>query len=79
VRYYLSFNNVIDASDALLGSRAVAALAPGATDTGSVTVTIPAGTPSGYYYLFAKADGDDVLAETQEFNNLYAVVIHVTP
>ena len=78
-RYYLSFNNVIDAGDAALGGRAVAALAPGASDAGSIALTIPAGPASGFYYLFAKADGDGALAETTESNNLYAVVIQVTP
>ena len=34
---------------------------------------------SGFYYLFAKADGDGTMAETTESNNLYAVVIQVTP
>ncbi len=76
-RYYLSFNNVIDASDVLLGARVVPPLAPGASDTGSSTVTIPLGTPRGAYYLFAKADGDDALTETLEYNNLYAVIIQV--
>ena len=78
-RYYLSFNNVIDGGDAVLGARAVAALAPGVSDTGLATLTIPAGTASGYYYLFAKADGDSAFTETQEGNNLFAVVIRVIP
>jgi len=69
-RFYLSTNTTLEAGDVLLGSRAVAALAPGASDTGSVTLTIPAGTPSGAYYILAKADGDDTLAETSETNNL---------
>ncbi len=78
-RYYLSYNNVLDAGDAALGGRAVAPLAPGTSDAGSTSVVIPAGTASGFYYLFAKADGDGALAETTESNNLYAVVIQVTP
>jgi hypothetical protein len=48
---------VLDAADVVLGSRAVPALGAGASDTGSVTVTIPVGTPVGTHYLFAKADG----------------------
>src|SRR6185503_16525632 len=38
-RYYLSSNALLDASDVLLGGRAVSALDAGATDTGSVTLT----------------------------------------
>jgi hypothetical protein len=44
-----------------------------------VTLTIPAGTPAGYYYLIAKVDGDDALAETSEFDNTLVRVIQVTP
>jgi subtilase family serine protease/subtilisin family serine protease len=69
-RYYLSINNALDASDVLLGARGVAALAPGASDAGSVAITIPAGTASGSYYILAKADGDDAVVETQEGNNV---------
>jgi hypothetical protein len=57
----------------------VPALAAGASDTGSVTATIPPGTPSGVYYLFAKADVDNVLGEVLENNNLFAGVIRITP
>ena len=36
---------------------------------GATPVAIPAGTPSGYYYLFARADGGSLVSETQEGNN----------
>ena len=78
-RYYLSANSLLDAADTLLGSRAVPALAAGAFSTGSVMVTIPAGTATGYYYLIAKADGDDAIAETTETNNTRTGVIAVGP
>ena len=78
--YYLSTNNnVLDAADVVLGSRAVPLLGPGASDTGSVTVTIPAGTPAGTQYLFAKADSADVVVENQEGNNTYARTIRIGP
>ena len=70
-RYYLSTNATLEAGDIMLGSRAVVALAPNASDTGSATLAIPAGTGTGAYYLIAKADGDDALAETQELNNQF--------
>jgi subtilase family serine protease/subtilisin family serine protease len=69
-RFYLSSNGTLDAGDVLLGSRSVAALAPGGTDTGTTSLAIPAGTGGGTYYLIAKADGVEALVETQEGNNL---------
>ncbi|MGH7894116.1 MAG: CARDB domain-containing protein [Candidatus Binatia bacterium] len=77
-RFYLSTNLLIDAADVLLGARAVAALAPGASESGSVSVTIPAGTAPGTYYLIATADGDNAVAETQEGNNWTYRSIQVT-
>jgi subtilase family serine protease len=67
--YYLSPNWSYEATDTLLGSRSVAALAPGASDTGSVTVTIPAGTPAGTWYLIPRADAGAAVAESNEANN----------
>jgi subtilase family serine protease/subtilisin family serine protease len=69
-RYYLSVDGVLDAGDLALGSRAVPALAPNATHTGSAALTLPAGLASGSYLLFAKADGDGVVAEVSEANNV---------
>src|SRR5262249_13149378 len=76
-RYYLSTNNVLDASDVMLGSRAVPALGPGASNSGGATLTIPASTSGGTYYLFAKADADDVVLESHETNNTYATTITI--
>ena len=68
-RFYLSLNNVLDAGDTLIGGRNVAALDAGAASAGTTTVTIPASTTAGTYYLFAKADADGSIAETAETNN----------
>ena len=67
--FYLSADAVLTATDPLLGTRSVEALAPNQASVGSTPVTIPAGTPAGYYYLFARADGGKLVAETQEGNN----------
>jgi subtilase family serine protease len=71
-QYYLSANTVVDASDTLIGSRSVPALAGGAISSGAATVTIPAGTGTGYWYVVAKADGPNAVTETTETNNTYA-------
>jgi uncharacterized membrane protein len=55
-----------------LGSRAIPALAPGASDTGTVTVTIPPGTPNGTFYVYAKADSGNAVGESYENNNANA-------
>ena len=69
-RFYLSVNAVLDAADPQLsGGRSVPALAKDGVSAGSTMVTLPAGLAAGTYYLFAKADGDLVVPETQESNN----------
>jgi subtilase family serine protease len=77
-RYYLSTNGALDASDMLLGSRDVPALAAGASAAGSAAVTIPAGTAPGTYYIIAAADGAGVVVETSESNNTRIFGIRVT-
>jgi subtilase family serine protease len=76
--FYLSTNSVWDASDVLVGGRPVAALAPGASETGSATVTIPPQTTPGTYFLIAVADGDRAIAEALENNNTRARSISIT-
>jgi len=67
--FYLTADFVLDASDVSLGSRAVAALAAGATSAGSTVVAIPTGLSPGHYYVLAVADGDSSVAEAVETNN----------
>ena len=67
--FYLSANATISADDALVGSRAVPTLAVGATDTATTTLTIPATTAVGSYYLIAMTDAGDHVPETYETNN----------
>jgi subtilase family serine protease len=76
---YLSADGAVGASDILLGSRSVPALAGGETSSGSTSVTIPAGTAPKTWYLIAKADGEGVLAETSETNNTFSKTIYIGP
>ena len=81
-RYYLSADRLKSPTDRLLtGSRAVPSLAVAATSAGSVTVTIPAATALGTYYLLACADDTLVVAESNESNNCRVsattVVVHL--
>ena len=67
--YYLSANSVLDAADVYLGARAVPSLAPDAVSAGTTTVTVPAETLIGVYYVFAKADSAGAIGEVSETNN----------
>ncbi len=76
---YLSTNSPWDAGDTYLGSRAVPALAAGATNTMGSNVTIPAGTATGTWYIIARADANGVVTETSETNNNKAKSIKIGP
>jgi subtilase family serine protease len=75
--YYLSTKPYYDVSAISLGSRSVGALAVGATDSGSASVTIPVGTAVGNYYIIAKADGADLIRELYETNNTRSGAIKI--
>ena len=78
-RFYLSVNALLDAADVVLAAgRGVPAVAAATSSTGSTPVTIPAGTAAGRYYILAKADGDGVVAETSETDNVLSRSIQVT-
>ena len=70
-RYYLSDTTVelAPAIVRLTGSRAVPALAAGASHSGTVTVTIPAATALSTHVLYACADDLGVVAEIDDENN----------
>jgi hypothetical protein len=72
-RYYVSLDAVKNAGDTLLsGTRSVPALAVGAFNSGTATVTIPDTTPLGAYYVLACADDRASVAESDEANNCVA-------
>lgn len=75
-RFYLSTDTVLDAGDLALGSRTVGPLAAGVASTGSTTVTVPA-VPAGSYYVLARADDGQAVAEVNEGNNVTARAILV--
>jgi hypothetical protein len=77
-RYYLSTTTSKSGARLLNGSRAVPSLAPSATSSGTVTVTVSAGTAGGTYFLLACADDTLVVPETNESNNCKASATQVT-
>jgi hypothetical protein len=69
-RYYLSLHATRATGDKLLnGTRQLPGLSPGAESTGVTTVTIPASTAAGSYFLIACADDKKAVDETDETNN----------
>jgi subtilase family serine protease len=75
--FHLSTNSTLDAGDQFLGTRDVLSLGPGLSQTGSVMLPIPTSTAAGTYYIIAKSDGGDVIAEAQETNNTRARSISI--
>lgn len=78
-KFYLSPNSTLDATDKFLCSRVIPALPSGTPNSGSTSCIIPVGTVPGAYYIIAKADADNAVAETNEGNNTRARTIAIGP
>ena len=76
--YYLSSNGTLDAADVLLGTRAVPSLGVNISQSGSISLQIPASTSAGSYIIIAKSDGNDSIAEVLETNNTRTRSISIT-
>jgi hypothetical protein len=71
--YYLSTDTSRGADDVFLGTRTLAQLLAGSSQSGTAGLTIPAGTPGGVYRLLACADyPTSLVKETDEANNCLA-------
>jgi len=80
VGYYLSTDSVITQSDTLVGSRYIANLGAGASNSGSINAVIPSALATGTYYWGAIADFTQSQTEADENNNAKAAnTIIVTP
>ena len=77
--FYLSTNFSLDSTDTFLGSRSVPALGAGLTNAGSTTITIPAGTDLGTYYILVSADDTNAVPESAETNNVSYGITKVGP
>jgi subtilisin family serine protease len=80
MKFYRSSNSTFDVNDTLIGSRPVPALGPGESNVApATTLTIPADTAVGTYYVIARADADNGATETSETNNTYSRSIKIGP
>jgi len=78
VKIFLSSDKSITTADTYLKQSSVTYLAPGSSSAVRTTVTIPAGTSGGRYYLGAIADGTNTVAESDEGNNARASSAQLT-
>jgi len=69
VKYYLSSDTTITTADRLLGQRSPPALAAGAANNGSVSLTLGATVTAGTHYLGAIADATNLVSKKSEINN----------
>jgi hypothetical protein len=71
--FLLSRDTSRSSTDVVLSGRSsVPRLSPGASATATTTVTVPAGTAKGYYYVLGCADVTRVVAESNESDNCRA-------
>ena len=78
VGYYLSANQVLDASDVLLGNTSGTVYGSG-YELRYGSITVPVGTPVGSYYVLFVADYLNQLPETNETNNVASAALQVVP
>jgi M6 family metalloprotease-like protein len=79
IKFYLSTNTGYDAGDTLVGSRVIPSLSASTSSSGSTSVILPIGIPTGVYYIIARSDADKVVAETNETNNNKSLAITINP
>ncbi len=72
VKFYLSTDTTIAASDIYLGQRSVGGLASGASSSATTSLLIPQSVTLGTYYIGAIADATNTNTESNESNNTRA-------
>lgn len=78
-KFYLSTNTTLDSSDLDLGYDYAYSLAAGASESYAYSyVHLDESLTTGTYYLFAKADDDNSILESNENNNLFYRAINIT-
>ncbi|ALD20072.1 hypothetical protein AM218_01030 [Hymenobacter sp. DG25A] len=75
--YYLSANATWESSDVLLQTVTGASLAASGTATRTATLTIPASTTAGSYYVLFVADPSSAVNESSETDNVASVALTV--
>jgi Ca2+-binding RTX toxin-like protein len=71
---YLSTHNTVTTTDTLLGTFSAPTLQAGGSQNESISFSLPANLAAGTYYLAAIADSTSKVAESNESNNVSAVI-----
>jgi hypothetical protein len=79
IGYYLSTDNVWDATDAYLGASCQSLMFPGQSGPCSITATIPPLTPTGNQFILLVADPLNAEQELDETNNVTSFGVTVAP
>lgn len=79
VGYYLSSDAMLSANDVLLDKSAGSLLGGNQSSYRSATLSVPATTPPGSYYLLFAADYLGVVNESNENNNVASISVNVVP
>jgi hypothetical protein len=78
VRYWLSNDAYLDASDISLGSNAVGSLAVGSSESDSFSFSYSTSWGTGTKYILFQADGTNTVVESNESNNVAAAILMVS-
>ncbi|MBR8831838.1 MAG: hypothetical protein N5P05_002179 [Chroococcopsis gigantea SAG 12.99] len=76
-KFYLSKDELIDNSDNYLGSKSSVAVSSNSFISESINLRIDRNLSGGNYYIIAKADDSNVVAESREDNNTTPIPITV--
>lgn len=77
IKYYLSSDSQYDTGDTYLGSRSIDSINSGWTVSPNRTLTIPSDTVPGTWHILFKADANNTVNESNEFNNTASIQISV--
>ncbi|BCL38171.1 hypothetical protein NSMS1_46180 [Nostoc sp. MS1] len=76
--FYISQDQTLSNDDVYLGFDSIYSLAPSAVASRSISLTVKSNLIPGNYYLLYKADGTEILRESNENNNVAARAITIT-
>lgn len=77
--YYLSTDSLYDSSDVYLGGDYVPNFSSNGQGVATTSLTIPANTPAGDYYIISYIDYQEMVVESNEANNHTAHPLYVSP